>query len=166
MINLKSLSQFVHTEHFTMETITNLRTMLSKDDWIVTIDISEAYLTIPLDEEFKDCHFPISGSDLPISVYAFWPKRCCKGLHKNHEAACGQSKSSGLQDSSIFKRLDSYCPNKAFMSKTIPIFSKFSPEARLQNKLRKSSLAPSQIKEWLGFVIDSRSMTISLPQKK
>ena len=54
VINLKSLNQFVHTEHFTMETITNLRTMLSKDDWIVTIDISDAYLTIPLDEEFKD----------------------------------------------------------------------------------------------------------------
>ena len=54
VINFKSLNQFVHTEHFTMETITNLRTMLSKDDWIVTIDISDAYLTIPLDEEFKD----------------------------------------------------------------------------------------------------------------
>ena len=36
--------------------------MLSKDDWIVTIDISDAHLTIPLDEEFKDCHFPISGN--------------------------------------------------------------------------------------------------------
>ena len=54
MINLKSLNQFVHTEHFTMETITNLRTMLSKDDWIVAIDISDAYLTILLDEEFKE----------------------------------------------------------------------------------------------------------------
>ena len=52
------------------------------------------------------------------------------------------------------------------MSNTILIISEFSPEARLQNKLRKTSLAPSQIKEWLGFVIDSRSMTISLPQKK
>ena len=37
-----------------METITNLRTMLSKDDWIVTIDISDAYLTVPLDKEFKN----------------------------------------------------------------------------------------------------------------
>ena len=32
--------------------------------------------------------------------------------------------------------------------------------------LEKSSLVPSQIKEWLGFIIDSRSMTISLPQRK
>ena len=54
VMNLKSLNQFVHTEHFTMETITNLRTMLSKDDWVVTIDISDAYLTIPMDKEFKD----------------------------------------------------------------------------------------------------------------
>ena len=64
VINLKSSftqnsvhshrNQFIHTEHFTMETITNLRTMLSENDWIVTIDISDAYLIIPLDEEFKD----------------------------------------------------------------------------------------------------------------
>ena len=54
VMNLKSLNQFIHTEHFTVETITNLRTMLSKDDWIVTIDISDAYLTVPLDEELKD----------------------------------------------------------------------------------------------------------------
>ena len=54
VINLRNLNQFIHMEHFAMETITNLRTMLSKDDWIMTIDISDAYLTIPLDEEFKN----------------------------------------------------------------------------------------------------------------
>ena len=54
MINLRNLRQFIHIEHFTMEAITNLRTMLSKDNWIVTIDTSDAYLTVPLDEEFKD----------------------------------------------------------------------------------------------------------------
>ena len=54
VINLKSLNQFIHTERFTMKTITNLRTMLSKNDWIMTIDISDAFLTFPLDEEFKD----------------------------------------------------------------------------------------------------------------
>ena len=114
VINLRNLNQFIHTEHFTMETVTNLRTMSSKDGWIVTIDISDAYLTIPLDEEFKD-------------------------HHKNHEASCGQSNllSSRLQGSSIFRRLDSCCSNKAFMSETISVFSKFSSEARLQNKLRK-----------------------------
>ena len=34
------------------------------------------------------CSFPVSGSDLSISVYAFQPKRCHKGLHKDHEALC------------------------------------------------------------------------------
>ena len=54
VINLRNLNQFIHIEHFTMETITNVKTMLSKDDRIVTTDVSDAYLTIPLDEEFKD----------------------------------------------------------------------------------------------------------------
>ena len=54
VINLKNLTQFIHTEHFIMETVTNLRTMSIKDNWILTIDMSDAYLTIPLDKEFKD----------------------------------------------------------------------------------------------------------------
>ena len=82
------------------------------------------------------CSFTVSGSDLKISVHAFRPKRCRKGFHNGHEASCGQSKSSRLQGSSIFRRLDSCCPNKAFMSKTVSVFSKFSSGARLHNKLR------------------------------
>ena len=64
MINLRNLNhiQFSHAEHFTMETITNLKTMLSKDDCIVTIDISDLYLAIPLDEEFKD-YVAFQGQD-------------------------------------------------------------------------------------------------------
>ena len=54
VINLKSLNQFIYTQHFTMETNTNLRTMLLKDNWTVTTDILDAYLAVPLNEEFKD----------------------------------------------------------------------------------------------------------------
>ena len=60
-----------------------------------------------------------------------------KGPLQSHEASCNQSKSSRLQNSSIFRRLDSCCPNNPFMSKTISVFSELSAEARLQNKLRK-----------------------------
>ena len=135
VINLKNLNQFIHTEHFT--TITNLRTMLSKDDWIVTIDISDANLTIPLDEEFKD-YVAFQCQD---QTYRF----LCK--------------SSRLQGFSIFRRLDSCCPNKALCLKQSQFSVNFLQKLGFTINFEKSSLAPSQIKEWLGFVINSRSTT-------
>ena len=52
------------------------------------------------------------------------------------------------------------------MLKTNPVFSKFSSETiGFRVNLGKSSLTPSQVKEWLGFVINSREMIISLPLK-
>ena len=105
MINLKNLNQFIDPEHFIMETITNVRTMLSKDDWIVTKDISDAYLTIPLNEEFKDyAAFQYQDQTYRFLCMPFGLlERCHKGLHKDHEAPCGQSKSSSLHGSSIFR---------------------------------------------------------------
>ena len=152
VINLRNLNQFIHTEHPTLETITSPRTILLKDDGIVTRNICRCVSHYASGRGSHGlCSFPVSRSVLPISMHAFRPKRCCKGLHINHEASCSQSKSSGLQVSSIFRCLDSCCSNKASMSKTISVFSKFSPEDRLQNKLEKSSLTPSQIKEWLAL---------------
>ena len=52
------------------------------------------------------------------------------------------------------------------MSKTISVFGNFLQKLRFRINFEKFSLTPSQIKEWLGFVIDSRRMTISLPQIK
>ena len=85
-----------------METITNLRTKLSKDDWIVAIDISVSHFTSRRGIQGL-CSSPVSGSELPISVHAFRPKRCRKGFDRVHEvSSCGQSKNSRLQGSSQY----------------------------------------------------------------
>ena len=137
VITLQNLNQFVHTEHFTMETTANLRTMLSKDDWIVTIDIADAYLTIPMAEEFKDyAAFQYQDQTYHFLCMSFGLNDTARAF-TNNEAYGSQSKSSRIQGSSLFRRLDSSCPNKAFMFKTIPVFSKLSLETRFQNKLRK-----------------------------
>ena len=122
--------------------------MLSKDDWIMTIDISDVYLTIPLYEEFKDYVASVSGSDVPISVLSFRSKQCRKGLDKGHKVSCGQSKSSWLQGSSICRRLDSCCPNKAFSLKQSQFLVHFLQKLGLRINLKKSSLTPFQVKEW------------------
>ena len=167
MINLKSLNQFVHTEHFTMETITNLRTMLSKDDWIVTIDISDVYLTICLDEEFKDyVAFRYQDQIYQFLCTSFGLNDAARAFTKTMKQPAGKIRALGFK---VLVYLDDWilaARTRLLCLKQSRFLVNFLQNLGFRINLEKSSLAPSQIKEWLGFVIDSRSMTISLPQKK
>ena len=48
VINLKALNQWVETPHFKMEGLTSLRDLLRQGDWLVKVDLKDAYLTVPI----------------------------------------------------------------------------------------------------------------------
>lgn len=45
VINLKALNKFIKCQHFKME---GTQMILQKEDWIVTVDLKDAYLSIPI----------------------------------------------------------------------------------------------------------------------
>ena len=48
VINLKPLNCFIPYEHFKMESIHMLKDLLKKGDYVVKIDLKDAYLTVPI----------------------------------------------------------------------------------------------------------------------
>jgi hypothetical protein len=50
IFNLKKLNGFVRYQHFKMENIGMLRDMLQEGDWMVKIDLKDAYFTVPMAE--------------------------------------------------------------------------------------------------------------------
>ena len=48
VVNLKPLNQYLAYEHFKMEGIHLLRDLLKKGDFLVKIDLKDAYLTVPI----------------------------------------------------------------------------------------------------------------------
>ena len=55
VLNLKSLNQFVVPHHFKMESIRTLEGVLQKDDWLLKLDLKDAYLSIPIHQNYQ--HF-------------------------------------------------------------------------------------------------------------
>jgi len=51
VINLKRLNGFVKTEHFKMEGIHMLKSVLKKGDWMAKIDLKDAYFVVPITNE-------------------------------------------------------------------------------------------------------------------
>ena len=48
VINLKSLNSFVDFQHFKIEGIRMLRDLLRKGDFLVKLDLKDAYFTVPV----------------------------------------------------------------------------------------------------------------------
>ena len=47
-MNLKPLNTFVQKAHFKMEGVHMVKELLRKDDWMVSIDLKDAYLSVPV----------------------------------------------------------------------------------------------------------------------
>ena len=53
VINLKPLNQFMTTTHFKMESLAMLRNLLRPGDWVASIDLKDAYLSVAIWEEHR-----------------------------------------------------------------------------------------------------------------
>ena len=51
VINLKSLNTFVRTEHFKMEGLHILPDLIQAQDWMIKMDLKDAYLQVPIHRE-------------------------------------------------------------------------------------------------------------------
>lgn len=53
VVNLKPLNEFIAKEHFKMEGVQMVRDLLRKDDFMVVIDLKDAYLSVPVVENHR-----------------------------------------------------------------------------------------------------------------
>ena len=53
VLNLKKLNEFVRYEHFKMEGMSMVADLLVKDDWMIKIDLKDAYYCVPIAETHR-----------------------------------------------------------------------------------------------------------------
>ena len=167
ILNLKELNQFVPYQHFKMEGLKDLKTMVQQGDLFCKIDLKDAYYTVPLSTKSrKYVRFKWRGNLYEFLCLAF-------GLGPAPRVFTKLLKIPIFILRRINIRLIIYLDDLLLMGETLQEIEMARDSTiflfhhlGFVINLKKSVLTPQTRIEFLGIVIDSNAMTISLPEGK
>lgn len=174
ILNLKNLNKFIKTKHFKLEDLRTVVKLVTKNSYMSTIDLKDAYFLIRIqprsrkylrfilmdkaDINSKQMYeFNVLPFGLCTAPYIF--TKLMKPVIKLLRS-CGFLSSIYLDDIYLTESSYSNCLESANATRKLLQSLGF-----LINE-EKSKLIPSMSCKYLGFIIDSHNWCISLPQEK
>ena len=167
ILNLKSLNMFLEYEHFKMEDIQCIKDLLSRNDFMCKLDLKDAYLTVPIHPfHWRFLRFHWQGKVYEYTVLPFGLVTAPRLFMKLLKPVLANLRAAGVR---LIRYLDDFL-----------IIGKMKPEAEgaymkmkslleglgfIVNAEKSLPIATQKI-EFLGFIIDSARMDISLPVQK
>ncbi|KZS08158.1 Uncharacterized protein APZ42_027944 [Daphnia magna] len=167
IVNLKKLNKFVKLEHFRMEGMDLLHEMIRQDDFFVKIDLKDAYLTVPIHHGDRK-YFQIRWADI---LYQF---RCLPfGLAsaawiftKLLKPVITFLSKQGLRSIIYLDDILILNASEKGAGQEYQLAVSVLERCGFLINLEKSVGVPSQVMEYLGLIIDSRSLSLALRREK
>ena len=167
VLNLKNLNSYTSTKHFKMESIRNVLAMMKQGCWMASVDLKDAYFSVPIhddhthflkfvfgEEYFKFVAMP-NGYNDAMRVFTKILKPPFFFLRSKGHLSVVYVDDSYLQG-------DDYNECKQNLLDTIMLLQDLGFTIHSE----KSILDPCQEMVFLGFIVNSILMRISLTQKK
>ena len=167
VINLKNLNSFINAPHFKMEGIHTLKSLLRKGDWLVKVDLKDAYFSIPISRQHRRflC-FQFNNKLYQFNCLPFGLASAPWVFTKTLKPIAALGRELGM-------RLIVYIDDILLLAET-------KEKARDQASgliylmqclgftinSEKTISEPSQRLEFLGFTVDTTNMELSLPVLK
>ena len=167
VVNLRPLNQWVVKQRFKMESILMLRDLIREGDWMVSIDLKDAFLSIPIHAphrkllrfawrdnlyEFQSLPFGLSSA----------PRTFTKVLRPVMAVLRRQGIRSIVYIDDLLLLSDSRQELMEVLQEVILLLRHLG----FRINWEKSQLVPLQKIPYLGFMVDSLTTIISLPDKK
>ena len=168
ILNLKQLNQYLSYEHFKMEHLDYLQHLVNKDDWLGSIDLSDAYFSVKINPDHcKYLRFLWKGELFQYKVMVFGlssaPRvftRICKPILATLRGVHGIRCSLYIDDMIVIN--SSRLLLKSNLSTICNIFTSLG----FYINKAKSVLEPTKDIKHLGIMISSSTLTLSLPEDK
>ena len=167
VINLKPLNRFLVYHHFKMEGIQVVRDILRLNKWMTRIDLKDAYFSIPIHQSHqKYLRFKWEKKMYQFTCLPFGLASAPRLFTKVLRPVVGYLRGIGIRCVIYLDDLLLLDQNKERLREHTAIALAVLEALGFLVNYPKSSVTPDQVITFLGFVIDSRSKTLSLPQEK
>ena len=167
VINLKPLNHYVRKQKFKMEGAKVLKDILQEGDWMVSIDLKDAYLSVPVAKKDRPfLRFRWKGTLYEFQCLPFGLSSAPRVFTKLMKPVVSLLRRQGvrciifLDDLLVMKQTQ-----EALMSTTRDILILLQVLGFRIN-WEKSMLTPAQVTQFLGLEVNSIQMTVALPDKK
>lgn len=168
VLNLKSLNEFIETDHFKLEDLRTAIRLVSKGSFMSNIDLQDAYFVIPVHKDSrKYLRFLFKGKTFEFTCLPFGLCVSPFVFTKVMKPVIGTLRSEGFLSCVYLDDIlclgDSAKKCSINTQATVELLEKLG---FLINR-QKSCLNPDTRRKFLGFVIDSKKMCVELtPDKK
>ena len=167
VIDLSPLNKFIANEHFQMENLTCLKHILNPSNYMVKLDLKDAYLSVAVHPESQQfLRFTWQGQIYQFRALPFDLNTAPRIFTKLLKPVVAYFRTRNI-------RLLIYLDDILIIGSSVKILREHTAQVigLLQNlgfiiNFEKSMLTPSTTLEFLGFLINSRTMKFSLPQEK
>ena len=167
VINLRPLNRHIEQVHFKMESLGMMKDLLRQDDWMASVDLKDAYLSVAIWEDHrKYLRFQWQGSTYEFRCLPFGLSSAPRVFTKLLKSVLARLRHQGV-------RLVMYLDDMLVMSQSreelgrqlAQITSLLESLGFVVNK-DKSQLLPVQTIQYFGFLVSSRKMKIRLTEAK
>ena len=167
VINLRALNQFVEPQPFKMESLQVVKALVQPGDYLMKMDLKDAYYTVPIHQDHcRYLRFSYHGNLYEFRCLPFGLSSASRAFTKILKPVVVLIRSLGIH---IVIYLDDILLLHQNKNDLVQIF--YQVVNLLQNlgftiKREKCSLHPTQQLVFLGGLLDTMKMTISLPPEK
>ena len=172
IFDLRNLNKCLRIQKFKMERLQDALTLIARGDWITSIDISEAYHHVPIRPDHqKYLRFAIRCPDGTTQSYEF--RSLPMGLAISPRVFTKVMKVPVELMRVQRVRVAIYMDDMLIISKSMEqcnhdtkVALDILDQAGFVVNSEKSELQPKQLIKFLGMMIDTKEMTISVPKSK
>ena len=167
VFNMKALNRHIVYHHFKMENLAMLKTVLQKHDFMVKLDLKDAYFCVkihPKDRQFL--RFPWKTNLYEFTCLPFGLSSAPRQFTKLMKPVVSLLRRTGVR---ILIYLDDFLllnQDKGRLLRDMHSLIFLLHNLGLIINWEKSILSPNQQMDYLGMTIDSNSMQLFLPQSK
>ena len=167
ILDLHDLNTYLKKVHFKMEGLHTISSLIHLDDFLASLDLQDAFLTIPMHPDFfKFLCFDFDGVRYCFVALVFGLSCAPRVFTKLLKVPLSALRLEGIRNSAWLDDILLVGPSFQVSSDIVSRSRAFLESFGFIIKPSKSNLVPSQTLRHVGFVWDSVQFSVSIPRDK